>query len=94
MAVDSDPIISTPHAHHIFRKMEHLIREALKKTVFFRNNSQIRGRGFGIPKLYVKFWRPLFLAIKFTFSFLNLAKIQFFIPKSASGGVYQFGNYS
>ena len=42
--------------------------------------------GVGIPKLYVKFWWPLFLAIKFTFLFLNLAKIQIFIPKSAYGG--------
>ena len=45
------------------------------------------GGGFGIPKLYVKFWLPLFLAIKFTFLFLNLAKIQIFIPKNAFGGV-------
>ena len=28
---------------------------------------------FGIPKLYVKFWWPLFLAMKFTFLFLKLA---------------------
>ena len=35
---------------------------------------------------YVKFWRPLFLALKFTFLFLKLAKIQIFIPKSAYGG--------
>ena len=41
----------------------------------------------GIPKLYVNFWWPLFLALKFTFLFLNLAKIHFFIPKSAYGGV-------
>ena len=33
-------------------------------------------RGGGIPKLYVKFWWSLFLAMKFTFLFLNLAKIQ------------------
>ena len=32
----------------------------------------IRGEGFGIPKLYVKFWWPLFLAMKFTFSFPNV----------------------
>ena len=42
--------------------------------------------GGGIPKLYVKFWWPLFLAMKFTFLFLNLAKIHIFIPKSAYGG--------
>ena len=43
---------------------------------------------FGILKLFVKFWWPLFLAIKFTFSFLflNLGKIQIFIPKSTEGG--------
>ena len=29
--------------------------------------------GLGIPKLYVKFLWPLFLAMKFTFLFLNLA---------------------
>ena len=34
----------------------------------------------------VKFWWPLFLAIKFTFLFLNLVKIHIFIPKSAYGG--------
>ena len=32
------------------------------------------------------FWWLLFLAMKFTFLFLNLAKIQIFIPKSAHGG--------
>ena len=58
--------------------------EAVKN--FFRNISQIRGWGVGIPKLYVKFWRPLFLAIKFTFLFLNLAKIHIFIPKCTKGG--------
>ena len=41
---------------------------------------------FGILKLFVKFWWPLFLAIKFTFLFLNLGKIQIFIPKSTEGG--------
>ena len=44
------------------------------------------GGGFGIPKLYVKFWWPLFLAMKFTFLFLNLGKIQFFTPKGTGGG--------
>ena len=29
----------------------------------------------------MKFWWPLFLAMKFTFVFLNLGKIQIFIPK-------------
>ena len=58
--------------------------------------------GFGIPKLYVEFWWPLFLALKFTFLFLNLAlkftflflnlaKIQIFIPKSAYGGGTSLG---
>ena len=42
--------------------------------------------GFGIPKLFVKFWWPLFLAMKFTFLFLNLAKIHIFIPKCIEGG--------
>ena len=42
--------------------------------------------GVGIPKLYVTFWWPLFLALKFTFLFLNVAKIHIFIPKSAHGG--------
>ena len=53
--------------------------------MFFRNISEIRRGGFGIPKLYVKFWWPFFLAKKFTFLFLNLAKINIFIPKSAYG---------
>ena len=34
---------------------------------------------------YVKFWWLLFLALKFTFLFLNLAKIQIFIPKCTEG---------
>ena len=42
--------------------------------------------GFGIPKLYVNFWWPIFLPIKFTSLFLTLAKIHIFIPKSAYGG--------
>ena len=34
-----------------------------------------RGGGVsGIPKLYVKFWWPLFLALKFTFLILDLAR--------------------
>ena len=41
---------------------------------------------FAIPKLYVKFWWPLFLAINLAFLFLDLAKIQISIPKSAYGG--------
>ena len=53
--------------------------------MFFRNISEIRRGGFGIPKLYVKFWWPLFLAMKFTFLFLNSAKIQIVIPKSTEG---------
>ena len=47
--------------------------------------------GGGILKLYVKFWWPLFLAMKFTYLFLNLTKIYIFHPKSAywegGGGV-------
>ena len=31
-------------------------------------------------------WWPLFLAMKFTFLFLNLAKIHIFIPKCTEGG--------
>ena len=56
-----------------------IIGEGVKKCFFLRNIS-------GIPKLYVKFWWPLFLAIKFTFLFLNLAKFHTFIPKRAYGG--------
>ena len=39
---------------------------------------------FGIPKLYVKLWWPLFFIMKFTFLFLNLAKIHIFecFPKT------------
>ena len=36
--------------------------------------------------IYVKFWWPLFLGLKFTFLFLELANIKIFIPKSAYGG--------
>ena len=64
-------------------------QEPLKK----HKNGPLR---LGIPKLYVEFWWPLFLATKFTFLFLYLAKIQIFIPKSAyeGGGVSRFSNYS
>ena len=41
--------------------------------------------GFGILKLYMKFWWPLFLAMKFTFLFLNLGKIKIYIPTSTEG---------
>ena len=54
------------------------IREATKKSWYFLGifpKKGGRGRS-GIPKLYVKFWWPLFLAITFTFLFLNLAKTQ------------------
>ena len=37
--------------------------KASKINCFFRNMSYILG-GSGIPKLYVKFRRPLFLALK------------------------------
>ena len=41
--------------------------EALKKIVFLGEYFLNKGEGgFGIPKLYVKFWWPLFLAIDFT----------------------------
>ena len=53
----------------------------MKKKLFFR-----KGGGFGIPKLDVKFWWPLFLAMKITLLFLKLAKIHIFIPKSTYGG--------
>ena len=59
-------------------------RETAKKWVFFRKISLKRG-GSGIPKLYVEFWWPLFLAMKFIFLFLNLAKINIFISKRAYG---------
>ena len=58
-----------------------LIREAVQK-LFFRNIFFIRGGGVSIPKLYMEFWWPLFLAKKFTFLFLNLVKTHMFIPKS------------
>ena len=43
--------------------------------IFFRNISLIGGGGSGIPKLYVKFWWPLFLALK----------PRFFWPKNSLG---------
>ena len=54
--------------------------------VFFLGIVLNKGGGSGIPKPYVKFWWSLFLAKRFTFLFLNLAKIHIFIPKSAYGG--------
>ena len=53
------------------------IKEAVKK-LFFKELFLNKGGGVGIPRLYVKFWWLLFLAIKITFLFLNLTKIQFF----------------
>ena len=57
------------------------VREALKKVGIFKEYFLNKGGGFGNPKLFVKFWWPLFLALNFTFLFLNLAKIQLLIPK-------------
>ena len=62
------------------------------KTSAFLGIIPKKGGGVGIPKLYVKFWWPLFLAMRFTFLFLNLAKIHIFIPKSAYGGSTGLGN--
>ena len=39
-------------------------RKALQKMAFFKNMGWGMGEGSGIPKLYVKFWWPLFLASK------------------------------
>jgi len=54
--------------------------EAVTKNVFFRD-IYLKGGGVGIPKLYVKFWWPLILALKtrpfwpkFTFLFLNVPR--------------------
>ena len=44
------------------------------------------GGGVSIPTLYVNSWWPLFLAMKFSFLYLNLAKILNFIPKCTKGG--------
>ena len=50
----------------------------------------------GIPKLHVKFWWPLFLALNFSFLFLNLAEIQIYILKCTEVlvGVHQIMKYS
>ena len=41
----------------------------------------------------MKFWWPLFLALKFTFLFITLAKIHIFIPKCIKeGGSTGLGN--
>ena len=47
-----------------------LLGEVLNKDcffflIFFLNRGVGRGKGTGIPKLYVKFWWSLFLAMKF-----------------------------
>ena len=41
--------------------------------------------GFGIPKLYVRFWWPSFLAMKFTFLFQN-------VQRGGGGGATGLGN--
>ena len=38
----------------------------VKKTALFLSGGFPKGGGGDIPKLYVKFWWPLFLAMKFT----------------------------
>ena len=51
-----------------------------------------KGAGDGgsvIPKLYVKFWWPLFLALK---TRLFLAKSDIFIPRCNEGGSTGLGN--
>ena len=59
--------------------------------VFFRNIFQLRGVGSsGSPKLYAKYWWPLFLALK-TRPFL--AKNDIFIPNcTEEGGSTGLGN--
>ena len=70
-----------------------LISEGIKK--YFLRILPQKGGGVGIPKLYVKFWWPLFLATNVTFSFQNLAKIHIFIPKcTEEEGVHKFRKYS
>ena len=59
------------------------IWEALKR--FFSK----KGGGSGIPDLYVKFWWPLFLALK---TQLFLAKSDILIPKCTEGGYLKFIN--
>ena len=49
---------------------------------------------FGIPKLYVKFWWPSFLAMKFTFLFLDLAQIHNFVPIGGREGGAGLGTIS
>ena len=49
--------------------------------LFFREAFLNNGGGLGIPILYVKFWWPLFFAMKIIFSFSNLATGLGNIPK-------------
>ena len=64
-----------------------LLKGSTKKLVsFFKKYFLNKEGGSSIPKLYVKFWWPLFLAIKFKFLLQNLAKIHIFIPKCTEGG--------
>ena len=58
-------------------------RETIKKFFFYEYFLN-KGGWVGIPKLSVKFWWPLFLAVKFTFLFLNLAKIHVTIYKGTN----------
>ena len=41
---------------------------------FFLGNILNKGGGVGIAKLFVKFWWPFFLAMKFTFLFLYVPR--------------------
>ena len=57
--------------------------------------SETFSMSLSFSSLYVKFWWPLFLALKFTFLFLKLAKIQICIPKNAkcSSDALTMGQY-
>ena len=67
-----------------------LVSQSVRHSILLLNFAQFSGFVIVVIwislKKIVKSWWPLFLALKFTFLFLNLAKIQIFIPKSAYGG--------
>ena len=72
-------------SHFVLVAFDIQLWEALKKNGIFWEYFLHKGGGVSIPKLYVKFWWPFFLAMEFTLLYLNLGKIQILIPKSTEG---------
>ena len=61
------------------------VREALRKIGIFHEYFLNKGGGSGIPKLYVKFWWPLFLALKNLFFWPKVTFLSLNVPRGGGG---------